>query len=175
MYEECYASINCLHVLKFPMLYGFDNNMNKHMVVYRFLKQLSTLLKLMYFCMGWLFSYIFRFLSMMDLQIIALNHEAITRLFRLSLDEYCEALTNTSPVISFKSPSVIKIQSNSVSPEEWVDFRWAWLPWGLLGNLASGKEMMKYRSGFDHSSRSFVDRNKEGNSLKYRPHQVTLS
>lgn len=40
----------------------------------------------------------------------------------LSLDEYCEALTNTSPVISFKSPSVIKIQSNSVSPEEWVDF-----------------------------------------------------
>ena len=41
----------------------------------------------------------------------------------LSLDEYCEELTNTSPVISFKSPSVIKIQSNSVSPEEWVDFR----------------------------------------------------
>jgi tektin-1 len=40
----------------------------------------------------------------------------------LSIDEYCEALTNTSPFISFKSPSVIKIQTNSVSPEEWQDF-----------------------------------------------------
>jgi len=40
----------------------------------------------------------------------------------LSIDEYCEALTNSSPQISFKSRDVIKVQPNSVSPEEWQDF-----------------------------------------------------
>jgi len=40
----------------------------------------------------------------------------------LSIDEYCEALTNSSPQISFKSSDVIKVQPNSVSVEEWQDF-----------------------------------------------------
>jgi len=40
----------------------------------------------------------------------------------LSIDEYCEALTNSSPQISFKARDVIKVQPNSVSPEEWQDF-----------------------------------------------------
>jgi len=40
----------------------------------------------------------------------------------LSIDEYCEALTNSSPQISFKSRDVIKVQPNSVSSEEWQDF-----------------------------------------------------
>lgn len=40
----------------------------------------------------------------------------------MSIDEYCEALTNSSPQISFKSRDVIKVQPNSVSPEEWQDF-----------------------------------------------------
>jgi len=61
---------------------------------------------------------------------IRLNRRALFTLERdladkfqgLSIDEYGEALTNSSPQISFKSRDVIKVQPNSVSPEEWQDF-----------------------------------------------------
>ncbi|KAL4223750.1 Tektin 1 [Mactra antiquata] len=39
----------------------------------------------------------------------------------LSIDEYCENLRNNSPNINFKDGTA-RIESNSVSPEEWEDF-----------------------------------------------------
>jgi len=54
--------------------------------------------------------------------LFVLERDLADKFQGLSIDEYGEALTNSSPQISFKSRDVIKVQPNSVSPEEWQDF-----------------------------------------------------
>jgi len=54
--------------------------------------------------------------------LFALEKDLADKFRGMSIDEYCEALTNSSPQISFKATDVIKVQPNSVSTEEWQDF-----------------------------------------------------
>ncbi|XP_062448323.1 tektin-1 [Rhea pennata] len=40
----------------------------------------------------------------------------------LTIDDYCASLTNNSPDINYANNDVVKIEGNSVSLEEWIDF-----------------------------------------------------